>query len=469
MKNVLPILLAVLFGYCGTAQPNIDLDLVSSGFNAPVSIRNAGDSRLFIVELDGRIQILNSNGIVNPVPFLDIDSQTVEPGGPGNEGGLLGLAFHPDYSTNGYFFVHYVDNSWNSVISRFEVNSTDPDLADISSETILLTIPQPEDNHNGGDLVFGSDGYLYIAMGDGGGNGDPSNNGQQLNSLLGKILRIDVDSGSPYAVPDGNPFKNDGDANTLAEIWSYGLRNPWRMSFDSLTGELWIGDVGQGNIEEINLAPDGIGGQNYGWRCYEGSNSFNSSGCGPIGDYTFPVNEYTHTGGAFFRCSITGGYRYRGTAEPGLNGIYVFADYCSNEIGMLEFDGFSWQMYFSSPFGNQGFTGFGEDINKELYVVGIVSGNVYRIVESPLSTEDFSMTALKIFPNPADDEFTITFGNIDTYTIELYDITGRLTLDLKDVSNTSVNISTRHLSNGLYIAQLKDSRGNITRKKLVIR
>ncbi|MBT8271982.1 MAG: PQQ-dependent sugar dehydrogenase, partial [Bacteroidia bacterium] len=179
MKNVLPILLAVLFGYCGTAQPNIDLDLVSSGFNAPVSIRNAGDSRLFIVELDGRIQILNSNGIVNPVPFLDIDSQTVEPGGPGNEGGLLGLAFHPDYSTNGYFFVHYVDNSWNSVISRFEVNSTDPDLADISSETILLTIPQPEDNHNGGDLVFGSDGYLYIAMGDGGGNGDPSNNGQQ--------------------------------------------------------------------------------------------------------------------------------------------------------------------------------------------------------------------------------------------------------------------------------------------------
>ena len=469
MKNVLQLALAVLFAYCGFAQPSIDLDLVASGFSSPVSVRNAGDSRLFVVELNGRIQILNSNGTVNPVPFLDIDSQTVEPGGPGNEGGLLGLAFHPDYATNGYFYIHYVDNSWNSVISRFQVDSTNPDLADATSETVLLTIPQPEDNHNGGDLAFGPDGYLYIGLGDGGGNGDPSDNGQQLNTLFGKMLRIDVDSASPYAVPDGNPFKNDGDVNTLAEIWSYGLRNPWRFSFDSLTGELWIGDVGQGSVEEINLAAVGAGGQNYGWRCYEGSIFFNDTGCGPTGDYTFPVSEYTHTGGAFFRCSITGGYRYRGTAEPGLDGIYFFADYCSNEIGMLEFDGISWNMFFTSPFGNQGFTGFGEDINNELYVVGITSGNLYRIVESILSAEEFVMTSLKIFPNPVEDKFTVTFGNSDTYSIKLFDTAGRLTLLMTEVSKPSIDISTRHLVKGLYIVQVSDSQGNTSRKKLVIR
>ena len=469
MKKVLSIILAVLFGYGGIAQPTIDLELVASGFNLPLSIRNAGDSRLFIVERDGRIQILNSNGTVNPVPFLDIDSQTVEPGGPGNEGGLLGLAFHPDYATNGYFFINYVDNSWNTVISRFQVNSTNPDLADVSSETVILTIPQPAENHNGGDLAFGTDGYLYIGLGDGGDNGDPSNNAQQLNNLFGKILRIDVNSGSPYAVPDGNPFKDDGDVNTLAEIWSYGLRNPWRFSFDALTAELWIADVGQGNIEEINLAGDGIGEQNYGWRCYEGSNTFNSSGCGPIGDYTFPLSEYTHTGGAFFRCSITGGYRYRGSAEPGLDGIYFFADYCSNEIGMLEFDGLSWQMYFSSPFGAQGFAGFGEDVNNELFVAGITSGNIYRLTESPLSTDEFTLPSLKIYPNPVEDEFTISFGNGDTHSIELYDTLGRLNLYMNEVSEASMNISTSHLAKGLYIVQVTDSGGKISRKKLVIR
>ncbi|NNK74167.1 MAG: hypothetical protein HKO94_13340, partial [Flavobacteriaceae bacterium] len=253
------------------AQPNIELELIASGFNAPLSIQNAGDSRLFIVERAGLIKIINPDGSINPVPFLDIDDKVVTPGGVGDEGGLLGLAFHPDYSSNGYFYVHYINNDIDSVISRFSVNTSNPDLADAESESVILNIFQPQPNHNGGDLAFGPEGFLYIAMGDGGSPADSDNNGQRLDTLLGKILRIDVNSDSPYAIPPTNPFVNDGDLNTLGEIWAYGLRNPWRISFDAFNGDLWIADVGQGVSEEINLASAGIGGQNYGWRCYEGS------------------------------------------------------------------------------------------------------------------------------------------------------------------------------------------------------
>lgn len=247
---------------------DLELDLFASGFNRPVNIKHAGDDRLFVVEQDGFIKIVNSDGSVEPTNFLDIDDRVRS---IGNEQGLLGLAFHPDFASNGYFFVNYTDNSGDTVISRFSRIGVNPTIADPNSELIILTYTQPYSNHNGGELQFGPDGYLYISSGDGGSGGDPQNNAQNLNSLLGKLLRIDVNNSTasnPYEIPADNPFI--GDAAARDEIWAYGLRNPWKFSFDALTDDLWIADVGQNAREEINLVPSTDAGLNYGWRCYEG-------------------------------------------------------------------------------------------------------------------------------------------------------------------------------------------------------
>lgn len=314
-----------------TVQP-LTSELVADGLDRPLFATHApGDyTRLFILEQwAAKIQILNlKTAQLNDEPFLDIDPLVI---GSGNERGLLGLAFHPDYQQNGEFYLNYNNNAGDTIIARY-TRTADPDIADPASAQILLTIDQPFSNHNGGWMDFGpDDGFLYISTGDGGSADDPGNRAQDItDQLLGKMLRIDVDADPPYAIPPSNPFVGiQGDD----EIWVYGLRNAWRCSFDRQTGDLFIADVGQDDWEEINLQPaDSLGGENYGWRCMEGAHCTDLSGCTCFApELTLPIYEYSH-GGSPFRCSITGGYVYRGCAIPSLHGHYFFADYCADQI-----------------------------------------------------------------------------------------------------------------------------------------
>src|SRR3954453_4915205 len=288
---------------------DVALQPIATGLDQPVALTHAGDTRLFITEQTGTIRIYDALGL-RATPFLDIRSLVLS----GGERGLLSVAFHPQYRDNGLFFVYYTNRNGDNSIARYKVSS-DPDRADSATGTILLTIAHPNfANHNGGQLQFGPDGYLYIGTGDGGSGGDPNNNAQNLNQLLGKLLRIDVDHGTPYAIPPSNPFVSHSGAR--GEIWAYGLRNPWRFTFDRANGDMWIGDVGQGDYEEVDLQPaTSVGGENYGWRKMEGFPCFNpSANCADI-SLTPPIIEYSHAGGA---CSISGGYRHRGTQIPSL-------------------------------------------------------------------------------------------------------------------------------------------------------
>ncbi|MBI5289182.1 MAG: PQQ-dependent sugar dehydrogenase [Chloroflexi bacterium] len=351
----------------------------ASGLSAPLGIVSAGDSRLFIIEKGGRIKIYNGSSIL-PTPFLDVSS--LLPASPGNEEGLLGLAFHPNYPATPYFFIHYTNASGDVVIRRYAV-SANPDIANAASGVPLLTIPHPTNqNHNGGQLAFGPDGYLYAAIGDGGGEGDPANNAQNVNTLLGKILRIDVDQSvntAPYhGIPPTNPFA--GATPGRDEIWAYGLRNPWRFSFDRATGDLFIADVGQISVEEIDYQPaGGAGGVNYGWHIMEGSSCYLNEGvgCGHA-SLTPPVAEYSHTNG---HCSVTGGYRYRGSLIPSIAGSYVFGDFCSGTIWTATPGSPSWPMseQLVAPFL---ISSFGEDSAGELYVADYFGGAIHRIVSA---------------------------------------------------------------------------------------
>jgi len=398
MKSFVSMLIiSAIFLTCANAMPSayateITTTRVASGLAAPVFIISpAGDfQRVFIVEQPGRIKILR-NGEVLQTPFLDITGR-VDYGG---EQGLLGLAFHPDYANNGYFYVDYTNASGNTVISRFSVTG-DPDVADPNSESIMLTITQPYSNHNGGMIAFGpSDGYLYIGMGDGGSGGDPGNRAQNDGVLLGKMLRIDVDGPAPYGIPPDNPFVGPG--NPLDEIWAKGLRNPWRFSFDRVTHDLYIADVGQNAWEEVDFQPStSSGGENYGWRLMEGNHCYNpSENCDP-GGLTYPIHEYSH-GGSPFRCSISGGYVYRGSAIPDIQGRYFFADYCSEQIWSFLYDGNNLTELTDrtaelAPGGGlsiDDISSFGEDAFGELYIVDI-GGEVFKIVpvnEAPTLSE----------------------------------------------------------------------------------
>ncbi len=378
------LLLASLSLY---AQPVIQLQDYATGFQRPTAIRHAGDDRLFVVQQNGIIRIIDGNGQTLPTPFLNIDPRV---GSSGNEQGLLGLAFHPSFPDSNYFYVNYTDNSGDSHISRFTVTAN-PNIADPDSEVELLFVDQPFSNHNGGDIHFGPDGYLYAGFGDGGSGGDPGNRAQNPMLFLGKILRIDVDNGSPYAIPSDNPFF--GSLSVLNEIWATGLRNPWRFSFDRLTGDIWIGDVGQNNWEEVDFQPaSSTGGENYGWRCYEGNATYNTSGCGPIGNYVAPVAVYDHTNNG--GCSITGGYVYRGSAFPDLYGHYLYTDYCTGRIWSLTPDGQGgWDKRELLNSVNNDFSAFGEDVNGELYIAGNGSGKIYKIRELCSS---FSVVAAEV-------------------------------------------------------------------------
>ena len=470
MKLIYISILCLLIAHISFAQ-DITIASFASGFDKPVSIKNAGDLRLFIVEQDGLIRILNDDGTIETTPFLNIDSIVFNPSFPGDERGLLGLTFHPNYNANGFFYVNYINNSGDTVISRFTRDAANPNLADQTSETPILTITQPFANHNGGDMEFGPDGFLYISSGDGGDGGDPQNNGQQLNTLLGKILRIDVDGGSPYSVPTSNPFFNDGDANTLDEIWAYGLRNTWKFSFDSQTGDVWIADVGQGVFEEINFVgatdPNFNSGLNFGWRCYEASAPFNTNNCADISTFEFPVGEYSHSGDGIFKCSITGGYRYRGTAQANFTGLYFFADYCSDEIGTLENVGGNWVRTFSDAFPGNGWTAFGEDINGELYICGIDSGEVFKVVDGSLSINENELQTFKMFPNPAENNVTFDFTHSAPTAINIYDIQGKMMKQVTTFESSIFDISIVTLAKGLYIVEVINSNGQSTYKKLV--
>ena len=346
---------------------SITLVPVVSGLVQPLYLTHAFDDRLFIVEQAGTIRILQ-NGELLPTPFLNIMDPV---GSNGNEQGLLGLAFHPNYQENGYFFVDYTDVNGRTNIARYRV-SDDPNVADPASGQILLTIPQPFENHNGGMIAFGPDGYLYIGMGDGGSQGDPNGNGQNTGTLLGSILRLDVDSADgSYTIPSDNPFIND--ANARPEVWAYGVRNPWRFSFDRLTNDLFVADVGQDTYEEVDWLPAGTpAGQNLGWNYMEGNHCYRS-GCNPA-DFVPAIFEYDHTQG----CSISGGYIYRSEQFLSLYGNYFAADFCLGTIwGVFQNPDGSWQSTVVHP-GLIGITSFGEDVNGELYVV-VRTGEILQI------------------------------------------------------------------------------------------
>ncbi len=368
------LVLCSLSAAAAGAQP-LEFEPVASGLSMPILATHAGDGsgRLFLVEQGGVIRVWDA-GAVLATPFLDLSSDV----SCCAERGLLGLAFHPRFASNGRFFVNYTDGGGDTVISEFTVSS-DPNVADGSSERELLTFDQPFSNHNGGHLAFGPDGYLYIASGDGGDGGDPQNNGQDLDSLLGKLLRIDPDTGDG---PGDNPF---ADGSGREEIWAYGLRNPWRFSFDRRTGDLYLGDVGQNAIEEIDFQPSAsAGGENYGWRLTEGSACFNPASNCDDGSLTPPILEYDHSEG----CSVTAGYRYRGPAEHTLPRFFFYGDFCSGRIwGGLSDQLGNWR---ARELVNTSFSisSFGEDEAGEVYVVDY-SGTIYRLVGRPTFASDF--------------------------------------------------------------------------------
>ena len=390
MKNSLRSL-KVLFFFLGcflpqlvlNAQPTVDYQPITTGLSNPVDVVSApGDSRLFIAQQNGIIRIWNGTSLSD---FINIGSVLTSPAG--NEQGLLSVVFHPAYSTNRYFFVWYTNVAGNITLARYRRNSINPDIADVSSAQVLLSVPKPGSpyftNHNGGKLNFGTDGMIYISTGDGGSGGDPFNNAQSGNSLLGKMLRLDVNgfaTSSPfYTIPPDNPFASTSDG-ILDEIYAIGLRNPWRWSFDRANGDMWIGDVGQGAWEEVNWLPAGnTAGVNYGWRCYEGAHVY-SSGCSPApADTVSPVFEYGHNGttGGF---SITGGYVYRGSEFPSLQGYYITTDYVSNNLWLIKPNGTGGFSNIRQSGVLNNISSFGEAADGSLYALRRSNGTLYKVI-----------------------------------------------------------------------------------------
>lgn len=365
------ILAGLLFSVSAVAQtPVLTLNQVGSGFTRVTTLANAGDDRLFVCEKAGIIKFFRPYQVGSNATFMDINSKVFNPTGDSDERGLLGLTFDPNYATNGRFYVNYINNSGNTVVARYTVTAGNADAGNVSSEEIILTVTQPYSNHNGGNILFGPDGYLYIGMGDGGSGGDPQNYSQNRQSLLGKMLRIDVSgTGTGYTIPASNPFTiaNDPNNTTLDEIWAIGVRNPWRWSFDSESGDMWIADVGQNLYEEINFQPaTSTGGENYGWRCYEGANNYNTSGCQAQSNYAFPIYNFAHSTGA---CSVTGGYVYRGNLYEDIYARYFFTDYCDGVIRSTFDNGQGgWTTESHGAFTSFQYTAFGEDGYGEVYI-----------------------------------------------------------------------------------------------------
>ena len=473
--SVLALFLAV---QPAAAQFTVEAAFPKLSFNRPVDLQHAGDGsgRLFVVEQAGRILVFpNDRATAEAKVFLDIRDRVND---GGNEEGLLGLAFHPSYTDNGYLYVNYTaSNPRRTVISRFRVSGTDPDAADASGETVLLTFNQPFSNHNGGQVAFGPDGYLYIATGDGGSGGDPQNNAQNRANLLGKILRIDVDNaqgGKDYGIPADNPFAGNSDG-FAEEIYAWGLRNPWRFSFDPVTGRLWTGDVGQNKYEEVNIIEKG---KNYGWRVMEGFHCYNpSSGCDESG-LEKPIVEYGRDQGA----SITGGIVYRGPSVPELTGTYVYADFVTGRIWGLEYN--SPTDYTNALLLNSGknISSFGVDASGELYLCSF-DGSIYRFAPTvSTSTGSLPLPAkLELhpaFPQPALRELhqtvSLRFSLPEAATVRLvlYDTLGReLRVLQAGVMSAGVHrhrLDLGTLPAGLYFYSLHTGEQRLTRKLLLL-
>jgi glucose/arabinose dehydrogenase len=449
---LLTFALALCLGAASEPAAALSTIRVAANLSRPIyCTAPEGDSRLFIVEQAGLIKILQ-NGNVLPIPFLNIDPLTTNPTG-NDERGLLGMAFHPNYAQNGFFYLNYTNLAGDTIIARYSV-SANPNRADSLTALQILFIDQPFSNHNGGHLAFGPDDYLYIGMGDGGSAGDPQGNGQRDDTLLGKMLRIDIngddfpaDPGRNYAIPPTNPFAGPG--NPLDEIWAKGVRNPYRWSFDRQIGDMYIADVGQGCWEEIDFQPaSSAGGENYGWVIMEGAHCYPPGPqCQPISctpQHILPIHEYSHSE-AGFSCSVTGGYVYRGSILPTLPGTYFFADFCSNQIYSFRYTGstvteFTNRTTELAPGGGlsiTGIAGFGEDGFGEMYIVdrdAASTGEVYKITATAAGVEDPSSAPRASFaldpatPNPFSTaiDFGIQASAAGQLTVEVFDATGRL-------------------------------------------
>ncbi len=482
--RLLLLALILLFAGPAHAQLSVERAFPNLTFSGPIGLEHdpINEDRLYVVEQAGIVQMFTIDpDVASASEFIDIRDRI----SAGGEKGLLGLAFHPDYETNGYLFVNYsTRNPHRSRVSRFSRSTADPDVADPTSELILLEIDQPFSNHNGGGLAFGPDGYLYASFGDGGSGGDPEENGEADSTLLGAILRLDVDGGG--TAPDcgevgGKPATNytvppndiaDGPGESCDEIYAWGLRNPWRFSFDRETGEGWIADVGQNQWEEINRMQDN---GNYGWNMYEANACFDGP-CDPEG-LVFPVWDYNHSLG----CSVTGGYVYRGSEVPELEGRYIYGDYCSGRVWALDDSGDEAEneqvfRFPASPF--PALTSFGEDANGELYLVR-QSGQVYRFFSETLSTGgDPATGGIRLDldgPNPFTATTILTFelAEAGPMRIAVYDVLGREVAVLRDgpasAGEGTVTFGAAGLPAGLYVVRLEAVGTTRTRKVLLVR
>lgn len=362
---------------CFTQPSDTEVEIFVGGFDHPLEVVNCGDDRLFVAEQGGKVWILDANGNKLPTPYLDLSASV---GNQNAQQGLLGLAFHPNYANNGRFFVFYASQNGYAKLSRFQVDANNPNQADPASEVPLFEVPNLSGQHLGGGLRFGPDGYLYIGFGDGSSDGDLANMAQFRFSVLGKLLRIDVDDPTnPVTTPPTNPFASGVDAVSL--IWGIGLQNPWRFSFDRATGDLWLGDVGMDSWEEINFqAHSSTGGEDYGWHCFEGTHHYNTASCTGLGDKTFPIHEYPN----FFNygCSVIGGQVYRGCEYPSLYGHYLFTDYCSGILWSIRPNGTGWQVDRLADLADNTFASFGENKDGTVFLVGHGDGNIYKITSS---------------------------------------------------------------------------------------
>ncbi|MEO8512820.1 MAG: PQQ-dependent sugar dehydrogenase [Ignavibacteria bacterium] len=473
MKKLL--VLFFLFSSYAFSQVGFVNAFPNLSFSLPLFLTHAGDgsNRIFVVQQRGIIKVFpNDSMTTNVQNFLDVSNIVSS---TGNERGLLGLAFHPNYSSNRYFFIYYTRQSDGALrISRFTTQAGDPNKADSLSELNMLTIAHPTNtNHNGGCLMFGADGYLYMGCGDGGSGGDPPNNAQNLNMLLGKILRIDINTpsgGNNYSIPPSNPFAGGGGA---PEIYTIGMRNPWRFSRDPVTGTIFCGDVGQDAWEEVDTLAVG---KNYGWRCYEGNHPYNTAGCQVIGTYTFPIAEYANAGSDI---SITGGYVYRGARVPSLVGRYIYADYGSRKVWKLLLSGgvvSDNSVIGTSP---QGVPSFGVDQNNELYIVG-GSGLIYKFLDLSVGINGNSneipsgFSLEQNYPNPFNPSTTIYYnvGMSSQVNISVFDMTGKEIAVLLNESKTagrfSVDWNSTGFASGVYFYKMTINGSQTIEKKMVL-
>jgi hypothetical protein len=477
MKKLIFFFLFLLLEFCSSADSQVNVVNAFPGlsFVNPVFLGHSGDgtNRIFVVEKGGYIRVFANDSTASSYStFLNvtnlISTNYVEKG-------LLGLAFHPNYSSNRFFYIYYTRLSDGAlIVSRFTTLSGNPNKADSLSQLILLTIPHPTNlNHNGGMLMFGQDGYLYCGHGDGGSAGDPPNNAQNVNILLGKITRLDVNNpsgGNNYGIPPTNPFAGGGGS---PEIFVWGVRNPWRFSQDPVTGIIYLGDVGQNLYEEVDTVSVG---KNYGWRCYEGNHPYNTSGCGPISNYTFPIKEYSHANSA---CSITGGYVYRGARVPWLIGRYVYGDYCNSRIWKLLYN--AGNVSDTSQIGTcpQQIQSFGVDQNNELYVCG--TSAIYRFQNNAIGIngngegvpEGYSL--MQNYPNPFNPVTSINFtvAKTDFVSFKIYDVQGKeiavLVNETKTAGNYKIMWDASNLPSGVYFYKLTAGDFNAEKKMVLVK